>query len=132
MGSKTSTRCNGRPIRQSQLSAKVDSRAVVLKRTRLKEDGGIGRVCFVPAPPRNRINSAARAHYDAGSALLRRTSTYDAAIAAFERSVAADPDSAQAYAGLAEAQWAKQSLTAITKNNEWLDRATQNRASGSA
>jgi tetratricopeptide (TPR) repeat protein len=72
------------------------------------------------------INSAARADYDAGSALLRRTSTYDAAIAAFERSVAADPNSALAYAGLTEAQWAKQSLTAITKNNEWLDRAKQN------
>ena len=66
------------------------------------------------------INAAAKADYIAGSAYLRRDATYDAAVAAFERAVVADPDSALAYAGLAQAQWARYS---VARNPEWLDAA---------
>ena len=68
------------------------------------------------------INAVAQADYDAGSVLLRRDATIDAALAAFENAVAKDPDSALAYAGLAEAQWAKYS---ITRNDQWLSNAAQ-------
>jgi tetratricopeptide (TPR) repeat protein len=74
------------------------------------------------------LNAAARADYDAGTALLRSTTTYDAAIGAFERSVSVDPDSALPYAGLAEAEWAKQSLAPITNDTEWLLRASRHLA----
>ncbi len=57
------------------------------------------------------INSAARADYDAGSAFLKRDSTIDSALAAFGRAAELDPDSALAYAGLAEAHWLKWGLT---------------------
>jgi tetratricopeptide (TPR) repeat protein len=68
------------------------------------------------------MNAAAERDYQAGSALLRRASTVDDARVAFERAVAADPDSALAYAGLAEAQWLKYGLT---RGSDWLERATE-------
>jgi tetratricopeptide (TPR) repeat protein len=71
------------------------------------------------APP---MNAAADRDYQAGSVLLRRDSTVDAALSAFERAQAADPDSALVYAGLAEAQWLKYGLT---RRNDWLARATE-------
>jgi len=61
----------------------------------------------LPSPAAPAINDAARADYEAGSDLLRHDATVDAAIAAFERAVAADPDSALAFAGLADAQYEK-------------------------
>ncbi len=68
------------------------------------------------------MNAAAERDYQAGSNLLRRDSTVDDARGAFERAVAADPDSALAYAGLAEAQWAKYS---ITRDSSWLNLASE-------
>ena len=68
------------------------------------------------------INAAAQTDYDAGTALLRHDATVDEAIAAFERAVAADPDSALVYAGLADAQYLKY---AITREPTWLNRATE-------
>src|SRR5262249_10826867 len=43
-------------------------------------------------------------------------------LAAFERAVAADPDSPLTHAGLAEAQWFKYFLT---KDRAWLDRSAE-------
>jgi tetratricopeptide (TPR) repeat protein/TolB-like protein len=68
------------------------------------------------------MNAAAERDYQAGSILLRRDSTVDAAVSAFERAHAADPDSALVYAGLAEAQWLKYGLT---RGSDWLTRATE-------
>jgi tetratricopeptide (TPR) repeat protein len=68
------------------------------------------------------MNSAAERDYQSGSNLLRRDSTIDAALSAFERAQAADPDSALVYAGLAEAQWLKYGLT---RGGDWLARATE-------
>ncbi len=68
------------------------------------------------------MNAAAERDYKAGSTLLQRDSTVDAAMSAFERAKAADPDSALVYAGLAEAQWLKYGLT---RGSDWLGRATE-------
>ena len=68
------------------------------------------------------IDAAAQVDYDAGTALLRHDATVDEAISAFERAVAQDPDSALAYAGLAEAQWLKNS---ISRKRIWYDQAIE-------
>ena len=68
------------------------------------------------------MNAAAQSDYKAGSLLLRRGKTIDAALAAFERAVTADPDSALAYAGLADAQWLKYGST---RDRDWLARASE-------
>ncbi len=68
------------------------------------------------------INATAQADYDAGTALLRHDATVDEAIVVFERAVAEDPDSALAFAGLAEAQWLKNS---ISRKRVWYDRAAE-------
>lgn len=57
------------------------------------------------------INSAAQADYDAGTAFLKRDSTIDPALSSFARAAELDPDSALAWAGLAEARWLKWGLT---------------------
>jgi tetratricopeptide (TPR) repeat protein len=69
------------------------------------------------------INSAAQVDYNAGTALLRHDATVDEAIAAFQRAVDQDPDSPLAYAGLAEAQWLKNS---ISRKRVWYDLAMEN------
>ena len=68
------------------------------------------------------MNATAESDYKAGSLLLRRGKTIDAALAAFERAVTADPDSALAYAGLADAQWLKYGST---RDRDWLARASE-------
>jgi len=68
------------------------------------------------------MNAAAQSDYKAGSLLLRRDKTIDAALEAFERAVAADHDSALAYAGLAEAQWLKYGST---RDTDWFTRAAE-------
>src|SRR5262249_49346239 len=68
------------------------------------------------------VNAAARQDYAAGLAYRRRDSSIPAALAAFERAVAADPDSPLTHAGLAEAQWFKYFLT---KDRAWLDRSAE-------
>ena len=68
------------------------------------------------------VNAAARLDYLAGLSYLRRNSTIDTALAALERAVAADSDSALTYAALAEAQRTKYT---VTRDRLWLDRARQ-------
>jgi tetratricopeptide (TPR) repeat protein len=53
---------------------------------------------------------------------LRRYSGVDAALLTLDRAVAADPASALAFAGLAEAQWLKY---ALSKNAVWRKRAAE-------
>ena len=74
----------------------------------------------LPAVPEGaKMRDQAREAYEAGLASLRKGSQVDAALAAFERAVAADPDSALAWAGLAEAQWFKYSGS---DQRAWYDR----------
>jgi eukaryotic-like serine/threonine-protein kinase len=68
------------------------------------------------------MNAAAQSDYKAGSLLLRKDKTLDAALEAFAKAVAADPDSALAYAGLAEAQWLKYGST---RDSDWFTRAAE-------
>jgi tetratricopeptide (TPR) repeat protein len=68
------------------------------------------------------VNQAARQDYDAGVAALRWNSTVDTALINFERAVHADPDSALAFAGLAEARWLK---FYVTKDRQWQDRSAE-------
>jgi eukaryotic-like serine/threonine-protein kinase len=75
-----------------------------------------------PLPEAQSVNAAARQDYLAGLAAVRRDSSVDAALARFERAVAEDPDSPLTYAGLAEAQWAKYS---VTDDKRWLDAAVE-------
>lgn len=82
-----------------------------------------GRLHLPPLTLSALINAAARADYEAGNVLLRRDSTINGAIATFERAVAADPDSALTYAGLAEAQWLK---FGNTRDPDWRARAVEN------
>ena len=81
-----------------------------------------GRLHLPPLATAVPIKAAAQADYQAGSLLLRRDKTIDAAMAAFERAIAADPDSALAYAGLAEAQWFKYGNT---RDTDWFARAAE-------
>jgi tetratricopeptide (TPR) repeat protein len=68
----------------------------------------------------SKVNAAASPDYLAGLTGLRRDSTVPAALASFERAVRADPDSALAWAGLAEAQWFKFFLT---NQRVWAERS---------
>ncbi|HTR34699.1 MAG TPA: protein kinase [Bryobacteraceae bacterium] len=68
------------------------------------------------------VNAGARRDYSAGLSALRRDAGVDASIHLLERAVAADPDSPLTYAGLAEAEWFKYS---ITGERIWLDRASE-------
>lgn len=68
-------------------------------------------------------NEAAQLAYWKGRALLDRrelTGNRRAALAEFERAIAADPKFATAHAGLAEAQWA---IYRETNDRSWADRA---------
>jgi len=68
-------------------------------------------------------NETAQLAYWKGRALLDRrdlTGNRNAAIAEFERALAADPKFATAHAGLAEAQWA---MYQQTNDKSWADRA---------
>jgi tetratricopeptide (TPR) repeat protein len=74
----------------------------------------------LPAVPEGaKMRDQAREAYEAGLASLRKGSQVDAALAAFERAVAADPDSALTWVGLAEAQWFKYSGS---DQRAWYDR----------
>jgi eukaryotic-like serine/threonine-protein kinase len=68
------------------------------------------------------VNAKARPDYQAGMAYTRRNSTIDKALPLLENAVAADPDSALTWAGLAEAQWFKYFLT---DDSAWLDRTSE-------
>jgi Flp pilus assembly protein TadD len=68
------------------------------------------------------VNAKARPDYQAGMAYTRRNSTIDKALPLLESAVAADPDSALTWAGLAEAQWFKYFLT---DDSAWLDRTSE-------
>jgi len=77
----------------------------------------------LPAAAQPPMRSEALADYREGLAHLRNVNAeVDAARAAMEKAVAADPDSAVAHAGLAEAQW----FTYFqTHEQTWLDRALE-------
>jgi tetratricopeptide (TPR) repeat protein/TolB-like protein len=81
-----------------------------------------GRLHLPPLALSAATNARAQSDYQAGLVLLRKDSMIDAAEASFERAVAADPDSALAYAGLAEAQWAKYR---ITRDSNWFTHAAE-------
>jgi len=68
------------------------------------------------------VAPAAQEDYLTGVSLLSRDSQVDAALAHLQRAADADPDSALTHAGLAEAEWEKFFLT---KDQQWLDRATE-------
>jgi serine/threonine protein kinase/Flp pilus assembly protein TadD len=73
----------------------------------------------LPMPP---VNAKAKEDYRVGLAYTRRNSTIDKALPLLERAVAADPDSALTWAGLAEAQWFKYFMT---QDTAWLDRTSE-------
>jgi serine/threonine protein kinase/tetratricopeptide (TPR) repeat protein len=68
------------------------------------------------------INAKARPDYQKGLSFLRGDKNIDAAVAAMSSAVAADPGSALAYAGLAEAQWAEYH---DSNDGKWLNQATE-------
>ena len=68
------------------------------------------------------VNAKAKQDYLEGFAYTRRNSTVDKALPLLERAVAADPDSALTWAGLAEAQWFKYFLTS---DPAWLERTSE-------
>ncbi len=67
-----------------------------------------------------KVNAHAQQDYTSALQSLLYDSGVDAALAAMQKAVAEDPDSALTHAGLAEAQWRKYF---ITKQTSWLDRA---------
>jgi serine/threonine-protein kinase len=67
------------------------------------------------------VNAKAKRDYENGLSSLRSDMTIDFALDSMAKAVASDPDSALAYAGQAEAQWAKYFATS---GKTWLDRAT--------
>lgn len=81
-----------------------------------------GTLRLPPLAPAPVVNAAARQDYLNGIPEVRRNSRVDAALASFERAVAADPDSPLTYAGLAEAEWLKYF---VTNQGTWLERATE-------
>ena len=68
------------------------------------------------------VNAQARQDYAQGLANLRFDSGVDAALAAMQKAVAEDPDSALTHAGLAEAQWRKYF---ITNETVWLEQTKE-------
>jgi tetratricopeptide (TPR) repeat protein/TolB-like protein len=66
------------------------------------------------------VNAAAGDDYRAGLSYVRDNIRLDEAVILLERAVAADPDSALTYAGLAEAQLARYRATG---NKSWLEKA---------
>ena len=68
------------------------------------------------------MNAKAKQDYLAGLAYTRRNSTVDKALPLLENAVAADPDSALTWAGLAEAQWFKYFMT---EDPAWLDQTAE-------
>ena len=84
--------------------------------------GMVTGALHLPTLATSPINSAALADYEAGTVFLKRDSTIDAALSSFERAVELDPDSALAYAGLAEAQWLKYGSI---RSSDWLNKATE-------
>jgi len=85
--------------------------------------GVVTEMLHLPPPSgATTVNAAARPDYLKGLSYLRRDTTVDAAVDSMTKAVAADPDSALTYAGLAEAQWSKYHAT---KDKTWLDRAEE-------
>ena len=72
--------------------------------------------------PRPAVNAAARENYETGLSYLQRQVRADDAVALLENVVSVDPDSPLGYAGLAEAQYFKYSLT---NNASWKERAQE-------
>ncbi len=70
------------------------------------------------------VNAAARQDYEAGLSILYSTRPDDA-IVPLERAVAADPDSTLAYAGLAQAYWAKYLATSQQFSRERAEQAVR-------
>lgn len=68
------------------------------------------------------VNAAAREDYLNGISAVRRDTGVDAALAALQKAVAADPDSPLTHAGLAEVEWFKYYLT---KDQRYLGQATE-------
>ena len=83
---------------------------------------GVVTNAFTLDPPGAGVNEAARADYATGLKNLRGLSRTNAALAALDRAVVADPDSALIRAALAEAQWFKYFAT---RDKAWLERAEE-------
>ena len=78
--------------------------------------GVVSGALHLPAPPTyTTVKPAAAAAYQQGIALLPDDSKIDQALAAFQSAAQLDPDSALPFAGLAEAQRRKSSLTRLTQ-----------------
>jgi len=101
---------------------KVDYARAQLKYVPVALAGMVTGSLHLPAFAISSINSAAQADYESGTAFLKRDSTIDAALSSFQRAVELDPDSALAYAGLADAQWLKFGLV---RSSEWHDKAAE-------
>ena len=84
--------------------------------------GFVTETLKLPAVASASVNAAAKQDYLAGLNYVRRDTGIDDALAAFERAVAADPDSPLTYAGLAEAQWFKYYLL---QDAVWLERSRE-------
>jgi len=82
--------------------------------------GLVADVLHLPPPEAATVNAAARADYASAIAAMRKDSGLDTALQLFGRAVAADPDSALTYAGLAEAQSFKYYST---DDHAWLKHA---------
>ena len=76
----------------------------------------------LPPTGTNTVNERARRDYAEGLKLVGLPSKVDAALEAMDRAVRADPDSALARAGLAEAQWSK---FLETRDKSWMTRAKE-------
>jgi len=77
---------------------------------------------LLPPMTNAKVNAAARPEYDRGLAAFRWESKADEAVAAFDRAVAADPDSPLTHAWLAHAEWVK---FYGTRDRAWLARTTE-------
>ena len=84
--------------------------------------GMVTAALHLPARAATAVNVDAKKDYQAGRAYTRQNSTIDKALPLLENAVAADPDSALTWAGLAEAQWFKYFMT---EDQAWLDRTTE-------
>ena len=81
-----------------------------------------GTLRLPPLAPGPVVNAIAHQDYLNGMSEVRRNSRVDAALASFQRAVAADSDSPLTYAGLAEAEWLKYF---VTNQGTWLERASE-------
>lgn len=76
-----------------------------------------------PLVTKGEVNAAARQDYLTGLSYVNGDVRPDDAVTLLERAVNADPDSPLTYAGLAEAQWNKYSLTNLEKTRESVRQA---------